>query len=72
MECTNDVDYINKIQNKRKSIKHKDKKRTSSILRIINNHKFITSIVAMFISFSILNVILIVNFITILEKNIYI
>lgn len=72
MECTNDVEYINKIQNKRKSIKHKDRKRTSSILGIINSHKFIATIVAMFIGFSILNVVLIVNFITILEKNIYI
>lgn len=68
MECTNDVKYLKKLQ--KKNIDKSAKKRTSTILRMINNNKLITIIVAMFISFSILNIILIVNFMTILEKNI--
>ncbi len=70
MKCTEDTECKEKIQKKR--LQKEEKKRTSSILKIISKHKFISSIVAMFISFSILNGILIVNFMTVLENSIYI
>ncbi|MCI8655535.1 MAG: hypothetical protein HFJ48_06715 [Clostridia bacterium] len=72
MKCTEDnIIYVNKRQKLDKHINKTRKKGTSSILEIINNHKFITTIVAMFVTFSILNIILIVNFITVLGENIH-
>ncbi len=48
------------------------KKWTSQILNFVRNHKFIVSVVSMFISFSLLNMFLLWNFISLLEKtNLY-
>ena len=66
MECTKD------IRNAREMQKTNKENWTNKILKTMSKHKFITSIVAIFISFSIINIILIVNFMTILEKGIYI
>ncbi len=70
MKCTEDIECKEKIQKKR--LQKDEKKRTSSILKIISKHKSISIIVAIFISFAILNGILIVNFMTVLENSIYI
>lgn len=70
MNSTEDTESKEKIQKKR--LEKGEKKRTSSILKIISKHKLISTIVAMFISFAILDGILIVNFMTVLENSIYI
>ena len=70
MKCTEDIECKEKIQKKR--LQKDEKKSTSSILKIISKHKSISIIVAIFISFAILNGILIVNFMTVLENSIYI
>ena len=71
MECTKDIGNTSKTQ---KTNKEKDRQKenwTSKILKMMSKHKFITSIVAIFISFSIINIILIKNFMTILENSLY-
>lgn len=70
MKCTKDVENTNNTQ--KEKIKTEEGKRTSNILDTISKHKLITTIVAMFISFSVLNVVLILNFMKILENSIYI
>lgn len=72
MQCTNDIEFSNKLlkTNQKKGIQLRE--RISTIMKMISNNKVFTAIVTMFITFSILNVVLIVNFMAILEENIYI
>lgn len=72
MQCTNDIEFSNETINTNLKRKIRGRERISNILKIVNNHKVFATVVTMFITFSILNIVLIVNFMAILEKNIYI
>ena len=72
MQCTNDIEFSNETINTNLKRNIRGRERISNILKIVNNHKVFAIVVTMFITFSILNIVLIVNFMAILEKNIYI